>query len=757
MIPSPSHRRPIVRASLHPRPVAAAVCMLCAMPCLTLAGTAPPRVTLDIMQPLAGQTLSGALGLNDAGQMVGFSAIDTGNFGRRAVTWTSGGGTHVVPTLGNRDSIGWAINNSGQVVGTLDNQTAFSWQASTGLLLLAKIGNGTSAAYAVNANGQVAGTANPPGLGSRAVVWQNGSLLRDVSPSNAGYNTAYAINSAGDVVGTGAYAYSENHAFVWQAGVGPTDLGTLGGSHSEGFGINAGAQVVGQSNLSGGIVSRAFVWQRGRGMQDMGTLGGNYSYANAINDAGQAVGGSSKANSAAAFLWREGSGMSDLSLLTTNAFHLQEATAINRHAQVAGNGFLANQVQRGYLLTLHPDWNGGDGAWDDSTGTHWNWAGTGTAAAQVGAMHDVVINPGRSATVWGSADGQAGNLSLGGGSGAIVTLQLNQGSTRVAQYASVGYGGVLNGSGRLSVGNDLLVNAGGRIEVGPGEQMQLAPSFVLVNAGLLRVQGTASAPARLELTGLFDNNGGGRMQFTHADVSLLGGGFNASELSLQDATVNFGDYGLSNRIGGRLQISFGNSTLSGVIRNNGLIAVSNGAQASFYSAVINDGELRVSAGGAANFFGLVGGTGTLTGTGQVRFEGGFGSGAAFTALRVSPQATLAAGSRLALALGAGGQHGKISFAGAVTLEGGTLALSWADGSSGAAGDSFDLFDWNGGASGRFGSLALPALGAGLAWDTHDLYTGGSLMIGAVPEPGSAALWAAGLGSMLMMARRRRRT
>ncbi len=68
--------------------------------------------------------------------------------------------------------------------------------------------------------------------------------------------------------------------------------------------------------------------------------------------------------------------------------------------------------------------------------------------------------------------------------------------------------------------------------------------------------------------------------------------------------------------------TFGGTTSYGY----GVSIVSNGAQASFFNAVVNNGELRVPAGGAANFFGLVSGAGSFTGTGQSRFEGGFSPG-----------------------------------------------------------------------------------------------------------------------------------
>jgi autotransporter-associated beta strand protein len=68
-----------------------------------------------------------------------------------------------------------------------------------------------------------------------------------------------------------------------------------------------------------------------------------------------------------------------------------------------------------------------------------------------------------------------------------------------------------------------------------------------------------------------------------------------------------------------------------------------------------------------------------------------------------------------------------------------------DMASWAEGDTWYLFDWSGlgTRTGFFetSDLLLPGLGSGLAWNTDDLYTGGTLSIvaAAVPEPGRAGL------------------
>ena len=87
--------------------------------------------------------------------------------------------------------------------------------------------------------------------------------------------------------------------------------------------------------------------------------------------------------------------------------------------------------------------------------------------------------------------------------------------------------------------------------------------------------------------------------------------------------------------------------------------------------------------------------------------------------------------------------------------GGLLRVGWFDGFSPLTGTSYDLFDF-GSSAGTFESLDLPALDAGLAWDTTALYSSGIITVSAVPEPGASALLA-GLGVLVLELRRRRQS
>jgi probable HAF family extracellular repeat protein len=228
-------------------------------------------------------------------------------------------GTRNVNFLGTNTSNANGINNSGQVTGAASTEEAI--QACTaevqsqaystapdGLVAGSnEIGTtqtancGFSQGYAINNSGQVVGSNNKAGFFGLPIH----AFLATPNMTNAdlgtlgGYtlnSTAYAINATGQVVGQAGLTSTTTHAFLVnsQSSLTMLDLGTLGGSNSSANSINSAGQIVGNSLLTGDSVIHAFIYQA-ETMTDLNTLiptGSGWVLENAtgINDVGQIIG-----------------------------------------------------------------------------------------------------------------------------------------------------------------------------------------------------------------------------------------------------------------------------------------------------------------------------------------------------------------------------------------------------------------------------------------------------------------------------------
>jgi probable HAF family extracellular repeat protein len=723
------------------------IVVACLATCAAVVGMQPAaaqgRVTLETI-PTFGGDRSNASAINDAGQVTGFALRSDG--ASRAFVWQRGTPMRDLGIVsGHVGSVGTGINNLGQVVGYSDiegdgsSYRAIRWTSTTGMQVLGQPAPYTSSlAFDINDSGQVVGWARRAGNFFDPVVWSTGSPIEVVnSPfDEPGSASARGINASGVVAGQLSTGSNQSQAFRYNTASNILQmLGSLGGPRSEAWGINDAGWAVGQSLDANGR-TRPVLWGAGASMTELSTPQGFIGTAQALNSAGQIVGGFQLGPDRGAALWRSDGSMTDLRTLVGPDLRPIRARGISRHAQVVGEAVLAsNGQERGFVMTLHPDWTGGDGAWDDTTGNRWNWAGTGTAAARVGAMHDVAIDPGISATVRGSANGQARELRIGGTARQLVTLDLAGGTTTVERGATVATGGILAGRGRLQ--GDTEVQCGGRIGVVEGQTMQLAGT--LSNHGNVDVQGLKGT-ARLEVADRAVNRSDGQIDLNHAQVVFADGLDNSGRLSVSgDSTVAGA---ISNRVNARIQVS------------------GPAADVLFWDTMQQDGLVIVTAGSTASFFGRVRGTGDFSGAGAKYFAGGYEPGNSAAEVQMSGEIRFDAGD-VAMELGGtapGTQHDRLVFeGGSVFVSAGTvnLRVSWLDGYTGQAGDTFDLFDWNGAnstLSGQFGQLMLPALAPGLHWDTSRLYTDGLLAV-AVPEPSSCAVLLLGLAALGAMRRR----
>src|SRR5579864_480337 len=261
-----------------------------------------------------GGSFAFAIGINDSGEVVGYSAFANPppgyGYSSHAFLYSNGTMTDL-GTLGGASSYAEGINGSGEVVGSsyiltgniFGDLNSHAFLYSNGMMKdLGTLGSpyddlSDSFAQAINASGQVVGGSNLPGdirnYTSHAFLYSNGAM-KDLGTLGASTSYAYGINDSGQVVGaSGLPGNSGSHTFLYSNGT-ITDLGTLGGCCSEGYGINASGEVVGRASISGypAWVTVAFLYISSKGMTDLNTLiptgsGWTLYSAQAINDKGQ--------------------------------------------------------------------------------------------------------------------------------------------------------------------------------------------------------------------------------------------------------------------------------------------------------------------------------------------------------------------------------------------------------------------------------------------------------------------------------------
>ncbi len=326
------------------------------------------------------------------------------------------------------------------------------------------------------------------------------------------------------------------------------------------------------------------------------------------------------------------------------------------------------------------------------------------------------------------------------------------------------------------LGSDATIRAGQVLASNPGVAVTLQTPIV-VDGGMLSASSLVNQ-ARIEIKsgsiGAVQNNGlivgdgtidgavtngaAGTIRVDAGEAIFFTGAVapNAGELNLVGGTLDFTSAvtnSASGRISGRgtldfnggltnagkLQFSggptdiFGNVTFTGGAGGGEMINSGGGNVVTFYDNVTHNGdEIRTSPTNTTVFFGNFTGAGPFTGTGAVRFEGTFSPGNSPGQVAMDGDVELSAGAQLLMELSGvrDDLHDQLQVGGELLL-GGSLEVTLLDGFEPRYGDAFDLFDY-GALSGRFDTLDLPMLGAGLIWDTSALYSTGAII--AVPEP-----------------------
>jgi len=306
-----------------------------------------------------GGNASQAYALNNLGQVVGIANISN-NVYFHAVLFSGTGSNNIdLDSQGPVSYVGQAcgINDAGQIFGwsyTSSGRYEATLFTASGKVILGDLCSSSptaSHAQAINAAGTVVGYAGDcfftaqgcrfSGLGSNNVSL--GGLGGGLS------GVAYDINAAGQIVGYADRSDNGARRATLFNGVNNVDLGTLGGLNSLAYGINNAGQIVGDSTLPGNSIFHALLFSAtGNNNIDLGSLGGISAHAYAINNSGEIVGNSYPAtnnNSVYhAFIYKNGV-MRDINglVLTNSGFNNirlgdNPGRAINDSGQIAAVG-----------------------------------------------------------------------------------------------------------------------------------------------------------------------------------------------------------------------------------------------------------------------------------------------------------------------------------------------------------------------------------------------------------------------------------
>jgi uncharacterized membrane protein len=270
--------------------------------------------SLTALLPIPGTNTSIGYAINNSGEVVGISQVVAAGAAGAIVgtVWNPlPGGSYVPsglnPLPGGSFAIPSSVNNRGQIVGqsyrTSTETAAVIWNGATPTAL-GSFGN-VSETIGINNAGRVVGYSGNTDSAGRltgavATIWK-GSTPTALQPlNNSSYSFATSINDRGKIVGySGDQAVVQ--AVVWN-GTTPTQLNALGAQISFAKDINNSGQIVGWAI---GSSTYGIVWNNRLTPTQLGSLGGG-SVANAINNSGSIVGESAVpgvSNHADATIW----------------------------------------------------------------------------------------------------------------------------------------------------------------------------------------------------------------------------------------------------------------------------------------------------------------------------------------------------------------------------------------------------------------------------------------------------------------------
>jgi fibronectin-binding autotransporter adhesin len=371
----------------------------------------------------------------------------------------------------------------------------------------------------------------------------------------------------------------------------------------------------------------------------------------------------------------------------------------------------------------------GTGSWNANPG------GTGTNFFIVAESGTGTLN------VSGSGLLTAKNLSIAH-NGGVGTVNLNGGTIDLQSTAAIGtiQAGVIFGQ----------TNA-------PGTPLPAYGGVLSLNGGTLRTFGIRENPSLTTPVSSRVNLNGGTVTAIGANPTFMQG---LDEVRVQAGGAIFDTNGFDVTVAQSLihDVNLGLTPDGGLTKSGVGELQLTGASNYTGPTLVNAGALNVAAGGSITSSVTVGVSGTLRGSGtidgNVTVNGAFQPG---TLTLVNDNLSLNSSSASTLELGGTtiGSFDRVTGISLLTLDG-PISVTLTGGFNPGNGDSFDLFDFtsiNATAFDIATELTLPALSAGLSWNTNNFLTSGVLAV--VPEPNSVGVLAGAI-ALLAASRRTRR-
>jgi probable HAF family extracellular repeat protein len=232
-----------------------------------------------------------AAGINNLGQIVG-SYVDTYGV---SYSYLYSGGTY--KTLGQKNIVATGINDAGDIVGySITTAGTFGFLDKGGTLSLLKDPSATGNTYAmgINKTGQIVGYYNN-NSGVHGFLDSGGGYKTLDDPNATGVTVATGINAAGQIAGY-YYDGSGAHSFLFSGGGYTTLDDPLATNGTFASGINDAGDIVGHYYV--GSSENGFVYSGGvyTPINDPSPSAVGHSAASGINNAGQIVGMFGKSN-----------------------------------------------------------------------------------------------------------------------------------------------------------------------------------------------------------------------------------------------------------------------------------------------------------------------------------------------------------------------------------------------------------------------------------------------------------------------------